>query len=278
MVHSYKISKLIYLIIHCFIIFQDEVITVIRRVDEHWAEGRLEERIGIFPISFVDFNDSAKWLLNNPPLAAQQSNGHSSSSSSHAHSSNQSSSSHNANSLTNVSPPSSSLGNRPVAMAGGLHSNHVATAAGPLSNHGVATAAGPPSNAVATTLGILITTAPSPVSSPSALMAFAAASLNPNTVAMQTGHHHRHKRHSLTTLGNNQKISLPPSQHRHSMELPLNVAVTAMASNVTTVTTPVRSDAPAGVITSSTPVVMTTAVGEASSSVPSRLKSSLPAM
>lgn len=47
------------------------MITVIRRVDEHWAEGRLNDRIGIFPISFVDFNDSAKWLLNNPPLAPQ---------------------------------------------------------------------------------------------------------------------------------------------------------------------------------------------------------------
>ena len=36
------------------LLFQDEVLTVIRRVDDNWAEGKLSERIGIFPISFVE--------------------------------------------------------------------------------------------------------------------------------------------------------------------------------------------------------------------------------
>ena len=37
---------------------------VIRRVDEHWAEGRLADRIGIFPISFVHCNQAAKRVLS----------------------------------------------------------------------------------------------------------------------------------------------------------------------------------------------------------------------
>ena len=33
---------------------QDDELTVIRRVDNNWAEGKLADRIGIFPISFVE--------------------------------------------------------------------------------------------------------------------------------------------------------------------------------------------------------------------------------
>lgn len=47
---------------------QDEVLTVIRRVDENWAEGKLRNKIGIFPISFVDMNTSAKTLMVRPQL------------------------------------------------------------------------------------------------------------------------------------------------------------------------------------------------------------------
>lgn len=34
--------------------FQDDILTVIRRVDENWAEGMLGDKIGIFPISYVE--------------------------------------------------------------------------------------------------------------------------------------------------------------------------------------------------------------------------------
>lgn len=34
--------------------FQDDIITVISRVDENWAEGKLGDKIGIFPILFVE--------------------------------------------------------------------------------------------------------------------------------------------------------------------------------------------------------------------------------
>ena len=34
--------------------FQDEVLTVIRRVDDNWAEGMLGDKIGIFPLLYVE--------------------------------------------------------------------------------------------------------------------------------------------------------------------------------------------------------------------------------
>lgn len=34
--------------------FQDEILTVIRRVDDNWAEGMLGDKIGIFPLLYVE--------------------------------------------------------------------------------------------------------------------------------------------------------------------------------------------------------------------------------
>ena len=42
---------------------QGEVISVIRRVDENWAEGKLLDRIGIFPLAFVELNSVARALM-----------------------------------------------------------------------------------------------------------------------------------------------------------------------------------------------------------------------
>ncbi|XP_076315382.1 E3 ubiquitin-protein ligase SH3RF1-like [Tachypleus tridentatus] len=47
----------------CLIFSKGEIITVIRRVDENWAEGKLGDRIGIFPISFVEMNSAARALM-----------------------------------------------------------------------------------------------------------------------------------------------------------------------------------------------------------------------
>ncbi|CAH0386097.1 unnamed protein product [Bemisia tabaci] len=47
----------------CLTFSKGEVITVIRRVDENWAEGKLGSRIGIFPISFVEMNSVARSLM-----------------------------------------------------------------------------------------------------------------------------------------------------------------------------------------------------------------------
>ncbi|KAK7077034.1 E3 ubiquitin-protein ligase sh3rf3 [Halocaridina rubra] len=55
----------------CLTFSKGEIITVLRRVDENWAEGKLGSRIGIFPLSFVDLNCAAKTLMK-LSLNAQQ--------------------------------------------------------------------------------------------------------------------------------------------------------------------------------------------------------------
>ncbi|XP_066999315.2 E3 ubiquitin-protein ligase SH3RF3 [Anabrus simplex] len=47
----------------CLTFNKGEIITVLRRVDENWAEGRLGERIGIFPLAFVELNIVARALM-----------------------------------------------------------------------------------------------------------------------------------------------------------------------------------------------------------------------
>ncbi|XP_048971328.1 E3 ubiquitin-protein ligase SH3RF3 isoform X5 [Canis lupus dingo] len=47
----------------CLTFTKDEILTVIRRVDDNWAEGMLGDKIGIFPLLYVELNDSAKQLM-----------------------------------------------------------------------------------------------------------------------------------------------------------------------------------------------------------------------
>ncbi|XP_061440099.1 E3 ubiquitin-protein ligase SH3RF1 isoform X3 [Rhineura floridana] len=47
----------------CLPFSKDDILTVIRRVDDNWAEGMLADKIGIFPISYVEFNATAKQLI-----------------------------------------------------------------------------------------------------------------------------------------------------------------------------------------------------------------------
>ncbi|XP_076117620.1 E3 ubiquitin-protein ligase SH3RF3-like isoform X2 [Mytilus galloprovincialis] len=48
----------------CLFFKKDETITVLKKVDDNWLEGRKGEKIGIFPVSFVDMNDAARSLIN----------------------------------------------------------------------------------------------------------------------------------------------------------------------------------------------------------------------
>ncbi|XP_033743487.1 E3 ubiquitin-protein ligase SH3RF3-like isoform X2 [Pecten maximus] len=48
----------------CIPFKKEEYLTVIKRVDDNWVEGKKGEKIGIFPISFVEMNDAAKSLIN----------------------------------------------------------------------------------------------------------------------------------------------------------------------------------------------------------------------
>ncbi|XP_012662358.1 putative E3 ubiquitin-protein ligase SH3RF2 [Otolemur garnettii] len=47
----------------CLTFLKDDIITVISRVDENWAEGKLGDKVGIFPILFVEPNFTARHLL-----------------------------------------------------------------------------------------------------------------------------------------------------------------------------------------------------------------------
>ncbi|KAJ8252867.1 hypothetical protein GJAV_G00206460 [Gymnothorax javanicus] len=48
----------------CLAFTKDEILTVIRRVDDNWAEGMLGDKIGIFPILYVELNEAAKQLMD----------------------------------------------------------------------------------------------------------------------------------------------------------------------------------------------------------------------
>ncbi|XP_068599819.1 E3 ubiquitin-protein ligase SH3RF1 [Brachionichthys hirsutus] len=60
----------------CLPFSKDDILTVIRRVDENWAEGMLGDKIGIFPISYVEFNSAARQLIElDKPLDANGDSG-----------------------------------------------------------------------------------------------------------------------------------------------------------------------------------------------------------
>ncbi|XP_045691194.1 E3 ubiquitin-protein ligase SH3RF3 [Phyllostomus hastatus] len=47
----------------CLTFTKGEVLSVMRRVDDNWAEGMLGDKVGIFPLLYVELNDSAKELI-----------------------------------------------------------------------------------------------------------------------------------------------------------------------------------------------------------------------
>ncbi|XP_061744003.1 E3 ubiquitin-protein ligase SH3RF1 isoform X2 [Nerophis ophidion] len=59
----------------CLPFSKDHVLTVIRRVDENWAEGMLGDKIGIFPISYVEFNSAARQLIESDKMSEQTGEG-----------------------------------------------------------------------------------------------------------------------------------------------------------------------------------------------------------
>lgn len=48
----------------CLAFKKGAIINVFRRVDQNWAEGRIGDCIGIFPIAFVEMNALAKQILD----------------------------------------------------------------------------------------------------------------------------------------------------------------------------------------------------------------------
>ncbi|KAM7099544.1 E3 ubiquitin-protein ligase SH3RF3 isoform 2-T2 [Molossus nigricans] len=62
----------------CLAFSKDEILTVIRRVDDNWAEGMLGDKMGIFPLLYVELNDSAKELIGTDTLCPALSGCHAS--------------------------------------------------------------------------------------------------------------------------------------------------------------------------------------------------------
>lgn len=52
----------------CLTFKKGEIINVFCRVDQNWAEGRVDDCIGIFPIAFVEMNTAAKQLMENSSI------------------------------------------------------------------------------------------------------------------------------------------------------------------------------------------------------------------
>lgn len=48
----------------CLTFKKGAIINVLRRVDQNWAEGRIDDTIGIFPIAFVEMNSLAKHVMD----------------------------------------------------------------------------------------------------------------------------------------------------------------------------------------------------------------------
>ncbi|KAJ8406020.1 hypothetical protein AAFF_G00309080 [Aldrovandia affinis] len=48
----------------CLTFLKGDIISVIRRVDENWVEGKLGEKVGIFPVQFTEPNSAAVKLLD----------------------------------------------------------------------------------------------------------------------------------------------------------------------------------------------------------------------
>lgn len=48
----------------CLTFKKGALIHVLRRVDQNWAEGRIADKIGIFPISFVEMNILGKQMMD----------------------------------------------------------------------------------------------------------------------------------------------------------------------------------------------------------------------
>ncbi|KAM5194578.1 E3 ubiquitin-protein ligase SH3RF1 isoform 2-T2 [Mantella aurantiaca] len=103
----------------CLPFSKDDILTVIRRVDENWAEGMLGDKIGIFPISYVEFNSAAKQLieLDKPSGVVDSGEGtsgtaHSSSSQKHTDAKKNTKKRHSFTSLTMSNKSSQSVQNR----------------------------------------------------------------------------------------------------------------------------------------------------------------------
>lgn len=180
----------------CLSFKKGEVITIIRRVDDNWAEGKLAGKIGIFPISFVEMNVAARSLMK-LSFNAQPN-------------------------LSRVVPPTptSEVSQKPAPCVAKFGTN---AAGAPAHSHGsLSSATSTPSPSSSTTSP----NTPSLSSSSSSSTSLSLASVFPSLgfpvltrSASQRSRRQHEKRHSLSSFPPCQKTPRTPNSLLHSLEI-----------------------------------------------------------
>ncbi|XP_005112175.1 E3 ubiquitin-protein ligase SH3RF1-like [Aplysia californica] len=216
----------------CLSFKKDEVLTVIRRVDENWLEGRKGDKIGIFPLTFVELNDSARSLINSKSNLSILPSSWPSSSTSNVNSSSSSVGAVTASSLTSSSslspplpPPTSSSSLSAPATSTSTSSPSPAV---PVSSIGVASVSS--SSSLTATQAL-----PQPIAQTSALSpAVSATSSSPP----------QNKRHSFTSPSSTAVTEPGGQSQRHSAEVTVDSGgqLSVTSSPPTSVSPPAASE------------------------------------
>ncbi|XP_014469397.1 PREDICTED: SH3 domain-containing RING finger protein 3 isoform X2 [Dinoponera quadriceps] len=177
----------------CLTFNKGEVISVIRRVDENWAEGKLFDRIGIFPLAFVELNSVARALMK---LSTNVQPGPS-----------------------RVAPPTPT-NEEPTPLIPTDHSRNVQTTSQPRPQLAQTTAL-PVSDTVSNVSsgGSSTTTTPNTPNSSTTSSSSSTAPSSPGSPAMSppaVGNRHNVKRHSFTAVNTGHHAH---PHHRHSAEI-----------------------------------------------------------
>ncbi|KAL1505467.1 hypothetical protein ABEB36_005033 [Hypothenemus hampei] len=217
----------------CLAFNKGNVINVIRRVDENWAEGKLDGRIGIFPLAFVEMNSLARSLMKlstnvqpGPSKVAPPTPTAEDSTplipTDHSTAVTQNLSQQISESGTNK-VTSSSSSTTPNVSSSNTSSNSSTAPSSPAS---------PPVNAEKLSVSPRNNNSRKPGALEQQTLIH---SLHSRTIEGRSSHHHHHhhhhqgkeKRHSL----NNMSVSHPTSAHRHSAEIVQSSSASQMVSS-----------------------------------------------
>ncbi|XP_015515382.1 E3 ubiquitin-protein ligase SH3RF3-like isoform X1 [Neodiprion lecontei] len=199
----------------CLTFNKGEVISVIRRVDENWAEGKLLDRIGIFPLAFVELNSIARALMK---LSTNAQPGPS-----------------------RVAPPTPT-NEETTPLIPTDHSRNVQAASQPRPQIPLAsTLPMSDSSSVVSSGGSSTTTTPNTPNSSNTSSSSSTAPSSPSSPAATSppavGSRHSMKRHSFTAMNSGHH---PHTHHRHSAEI-LSPAIDAALTGANEPFTPVQT-------------------------------------
>ncbi|XP_075234987.1 SH3 domain containing ring finger posh [Lycorma delicatula] len=173
----------------CLTFNKGEVITVIRRVDENWAEGKLGDRIGIFPLAFVELNSVGRALMK---LSTNCQPGPS-----------------------RVAPPTPTTEDA-TPLIPTDHTRTVATTHSSNTQHSAGSDSSSSTTLTSPSSSSSSSTTPPTSSSSTAPSSPTSPPQPPNSNASHVLSHPHHKRHSFTAL---QQPTQSQNSHRHSAEI-----------------------------------------------------------